>query len=86
MAPFKALGLELWSMTSDIYFDNFIITSHKEVADRWASDSWGLKKLVASANEVSVMFCKGNGNTERHLNTHLCPLTASSLPQRCLSL
>lgn len=55
MEPFKALGLELWSMTSDIYFDNFIITSHKEVADRWASDSWGLKKLVASANEVSAM-------------------------------
>ena len=57
MAPFNALGLELWSMTSDIYFDNFIITSHKEVADRWASDSWGLKKLVASANEVSGLFC-----------------------------
>lgn len=56
MAAFKALGLELWSMTSDIYFDNFIITSHKEVADRWASDSWGLKKLVASANEVSTMM------------------------------
>uniref|UniRef100_A0A3B5M3A9 Uncharacterized protein n=1 Tax=Xiphophorus couchianus TaxID=32473 RepID=A0A3B5M3A9_9TELE len=54
MTPFKALGLELWSMTSDIYFDNFIITSHKEVADRWASDSWGLKKLVASANEKPV--------------------------------
>lgn len=54
MAAFKALGLELWSMTSDIYFDNFIITSHKEVADRWASDSWGLKKLVASANEVRI--------------------------------
>ncbi|KAF0037935.1 hypothetical protein F2P81_010809 [Scophthalmus maximus] len=54
MAPFYALGLELWSMTSDIYFDNFIITSHKEVADRWASDSWGLKKLVASANEPGI--------------------------------
>ncbi|CAJ1053273.1 calmegin isoform X3 [Xyrichtys novacula] len=54
MSPFKALGLELWSMTSDIYFDNFIITSHKEVADRWASDSWGLKKLVASANEPGI--------------------------------
>nr|XP_057934934.1 calmegin [Doryrhamphus excisus] len=54
MTPFKAVGLELWSMTSDIYFDNFIITSHKEVADRWASDSWGLKKLVASANEPGV--------------------------------
>lgn len=55
MSPVKALGLELWSMTSDIYFDNFIITSQKEVADRWASDSWGLKKLVASANEVSAV-------------------------------
>lgn len=56
MTAFRALGLELWSMTSDIYFDNFIITSQKEVADRWASDSWGLKKLVASANEVSIVF------------------------------
>ncbi|XP_062333697.1 calmegin isoform X2 [Osmerus eperlanus] len=54
MEAFRAVGLELWSMTSDIYFDNFIITSHKEVADRWASDSWGLKKLVASANEPGV--------------------------------
>ncbi|XP_037546012.1 calmegin [Nematolebias whitei] len=54
MTSFKALGLELWSMTSDIYFDNFIITSHKEVADRWAADSWGLKKLVASANEPGI--------------------------------
>lgn len=43
-------------MTSEIYFDNFIVTSQKEVADRWASDSWGLKKLVASANEVSLVF------------------------------
>uniref|UniRef100_A0A8C8DIT3 Calmegin n=1 Tax=Oryzias sinensis TaxID=183150 RepID=A0A8C8DIT3_9TELE len=55
MTPFKALGLELWSMTSDIYFDNFIVTSRKEVADRWASDSWGLKKLVASANEPGIL-------------------------------
>ncbi|RXN01818.1 Calmegin [Acipenser ruthenus] len=51
----NAVGLELWSMTSDIYFDNFIICSEKEVADRWAADSWGLKKLVASANEPSVL-------------------------------
>lgn len=69
MTPFNALGLELWSMTSDIYFDNFIITSHKEVADRWASDSWGLKKLVASANEVSVMFCKGSTLTDNYFVT-----------------
>ncbi|XP_056585667.1 calmegin isoform X2 [Triplophysa dalaica] len=55
MVSFGAVGLELWSMTSDIYFDNFIITSEKEVADRWAADSWGLKKLVASANEPGVL-------------------------------
>uniref|UniRef100_A0A673KGH6 Calnexin-like n=1 Tax=Sinocyclocheilus rhinocerous TaxID=307959 RepID=A0A673KGH6_9TELE len=55
MESFRAVGLELWSMTSDIYFDNFIITSEKEVADRWAADSWGLKKLVASANEPGVL-------------------------------
>ncbi|KAJ8336104.1 hypothetical protein SKAU_G00394470 [Synaphobranchus kaupii] len=55
MTAFGAVGLELWSMTSDIYFDNFIITQEKEVANRWASDSWGLKKLVASANEPGVI-------------------------------
>ncbi|XP_075716535.1 calmegin [Rhinoderma darwinii] len=55
MTPFSAIGLELWSMTSDIYFDNFIICTEKEVADRWASDSWGLKKLVASANEPGMI-------------------------------
>ncbi|XP_042572534.1 calmegin [Cyprinus carpio] len=55
MESFSAVGLELWSMTSDIFFDNFIITSEKEVADRWAADSWGLKKLVASANEPGVL-------------------------------
>lgn len=54
MTPIGAIGLELWSMTSDIYFDNFIICSEKEVADRWAADGWGFKKLVASANEVSM--------------------------------
>uniref|UniRef100_A0ACB8E7N9 Uncharacterized protein n=1 Tax=Sphaerodactylus townsendi TaxID=933632 RepID=A0ACB8E7N9_9SAUR len=54
MTPVSAVGLELWSMTSDIYFDNFIICSDKEVADRWAADGWGIKKLVASANEPGM--------------------------------
>ncbi|XP_075400926.1 calmegin [Tenrec ecaudatus] len=55
LTPFRALGLELWSMTSDIYFDNFIICSEKEVADRWAADGWGMKTLVANANEPGVI-------------------------------
>lgn len=55
LTSFRALGLELWSMTSDIYFDNFIICSEKEVADHWAADGWGVKIMVANANEVQYL-------------------------------
>uniref|UniRef100_A0A2H6NFP8 Calmegin n=1 Tax=Micrurus carvalhoi TaxID=3147026 RepID=A0A2H6NFP8_9SAUR len=54
MTTVDAMGLELWSMTSNIYFDNFIICSDKEVADRWAADGWGFKKMIASANEPGM--------------------------------
>uniref|UniRef100_A0A8K9URZ8 Calnexin n=1 Tax=Oncorhynchus mykiss TaxID=8022 RepID=A0A8K9URZ8_ONCMY len=71
MTSFRAVGLELWSMTSEIYFDNFIITSYKEVADRWAGDSWGLKKLVASANEVCTTHTRTPTHTHSvHLYIH----------------
>ncbi|MEQ2175224.1 hypothetical protein GOODEAATRI_015902, partial [Goodea atripinnis] len=80
MTPFKALGLELWSMTSDIYFDNFIITSHKEVADRWASDSWGLKKLVASESHICCLFSSTGEEVKRG------PLCCSSPPAQLYSL
>lgn len=53
MSPFSAVGLELWSMTSDIFFDNFMITDDRNTADRWANDGWGLKKSAESAAEVS---------------------------------
>ena len=32
----SALGLELWSMSSEILFDNFLITSDSEVAVQYA--------------------------------------------------
>ncbi|XP_066114752.1 LOW QUALITY PROTEIN: calnexin-like [Saccopteryx bilineata] len=51
MTPFSAIGLELWSMTSDIFFDNFIICGDQRVADDWASDGWGLKKAADGAAE-----------------------------------
>ena len=35
-----AVGLELWSMTPDILFDNFIITNDKYVADKFATDRY----------------------------------------------
>ncbi|XP_066241563.1 calmegin isoform X1 [Saccopteryx leptura] len=55
LTSFLALGLELWSMTSDIYFDNFIICSEKEVADRWAADGWRVKRMMEKANEPGVL-------------------------------
>ncbi|KAI0216389.1 hypothetical protein LSAT2_031602 [Lamellibrachia satsuma] len=45
MAPIGAIGLELWSMSDDIVFDNFIITDTKSVADVWAADTWEVKRL-----------------------------------------
>ncbi|XP_069055602.1 calnexin [Pleurodeles waltl] len=55
MTPFSAVGLELWSMTSDIFFDNFIICSDRPVADDWANDGWGLKKAADGASEPGVV-------------------------------
>uniref|UniRef100_A0A673NM56 Calnexin n=1 Tax=Sinocyclocheilus rhinocerous TaxID=307959 RepID=A0A673NM56_9TELE len=51
MTPFSAVGLELWSMSADIFFDNFFVTSDRNVAERWAADGWGLKKAAEGAAE-----------------------------------
>jgi len=48
-----AVGLELWSMSNGILFDNFIVTDSKRVADQWAADSWRLKQSEESAASVS---------------------------------
>lgn len=45
MTPIAAVGLELWSMTPDILFDNFIVTNDKYVADKFATDSWVKKNI-----------------------------------------
>ncbi|XP_069000035.1 calnexin isoform X1 [Embiotoca jacksoni] len=54
MTPFSAVGLELWSMTSDIFFDNFFITNDRNTAERWATDGWGLKKAAEGAAEPGL--------------------------------
>ncbi|KAM4834322.1 calmegin [Thomomys bottae] len=54
LTSFCALGLELWSMTPNIYFDNFIICSEKETADQWAMEGWGVKVIVENANKPGV--------------------------------
>jgi len=56
IVSFSAIGLELWSMTDDIYFDNFLITDDETVANEFAKDSWALKKAqnlkLASSDSV----------------------------------
>ncbi|XP_039631849.1 calnexin isoform X1 [Polypterus senegalus] len=55
MTTFSALGLELWSMSSDIFFDNFIICSDRAVAEQWANDGWGLKRAAEGAAEPGIV-------------------------------
>uniref|UniRef100_A0A1B6DDQ8 Calnexin n=1 Tax=Clastoptera arizonana TaxID=38151 RepID=A0A1B6DDQ8_9HEMI len=44
MTPIYAVGLELWSMSNQILFDNFIITENPSIADQWAAQTFDLKK------------------------------------------
>ena len=54
MSPLQAaIGLELWSMSSDIVFDNFIITTSQSTADDWAAQTWGIKRTEES-NDSTV--------------------------------
>jgi len=50
LVPFSAIGLELWSMTDNIFFDNFIITNDENVANRFATDSWAIRNKLENAN------------------------------------
>ncbi|EFA78842.1 calnexin [Heterostelium album PN500] len=38
-----AIGVEIWTMSPNIYFDNFIITHDKSEADRLAAETWAPK-------------------------------------------
>ncbi|XP_031555789.1 calnexin-like [Actinia tenebrosa] len=61
--PFKmtsivGIGLELWSMTPEILFDNIIITNDKAVADKWAKESWvkkNVKETYGGSDEGGVL-------------------------------
>lgn len=53
LLSFDALGLELWSMTDMIYFDNFIITDDESVSNQFSLDSWAIKKDLESKKSSS---------------------------------
>lgn len=44
MTDIAAVGLELWSMSNMILFDNIIITDDETVADSWAAETFDLKR------------------------------------------
>ncbi len=37
------MGIELWSMSDNIYFDNLLITDSLALADAYAADTFDLK-------------------------------------------
>ena len=43
LQPIGAVGIELWSMSDSIYFDNVLITDSLVLADAWAADTFQLK-------------------------------------------
>ena len=58
LAAISAIGLELWSMSNNILFDNFLITSDSEVASQYASETWlkkHTKEKIGYASSDSVI-------------------------------
>ncbi len=54
MSKVGAVGVELWSMSSDIYFDNFLVTDEPEIASRFAQDTFDLKVQKLDANDAGM--------------------------------
>ena len=48
-----AVGIETWSMSVDILFDNFLVTDSVGDAKRWAEESWRSKNDVEKSRYVS---------------------------------
>jgi calnexin len=68
MSPISALGLELWSMSDDILFDNFIFTDDKRVADDWTEQTWTIKhqqELIGSSSGRGVFDAVMDATHER---------------------
>ncbi|CEF67088.1 Calreticulin [Strongyloides ratti] len=62
MLPFSAIGIELWTMSKQILFDNIIITNDLDVAKKFADETFALIKKkeeeFESINNPSVGLFK----------------------------
>jgi len=50
----SAVGFELWSMQSDITFDNIILATDQSTVDKWTSQTWDLKNQKQGGAESSA--------------------------------
>jgi calnexin len=53
MTPISAVGIELWSMSNDLLFDNIVITDNEAHANEWASQTFDLKRRHLEKQAVS---------------------------------
>lgn len=55
MTTIAAIGIELWSMSSDILFDNLIIVDDETLARDWAAKTYDLKrKLIDKEADTAI--------------------------------
>jgi len=55
MKSIAAVGLELWSMQSNILFDNIIIADDVSTIAQWTAQTWDIKNVNEVANEPSAV-------------------------------
>ncbi|XP_017763616.1 PREDICTED: calnexin-like isoform X2 [Eufriesea mexicana] len=54
MMPICAVGFELWSMSTDILFDNILITDSEEVAKKWTDDTFKVRRARIAEESWSI--------------------------------
>ncbi|XP_076683697.1 calnexin isoform X3 [Andrena cerasifolii] len=54
MMPIAAVGFELWSMSTDIFFDNILVTNNEDVARKWADDTFEVHRAKIAEESVSL--------------------------------
>ncbi|XP_065574573.1 calnexin-like isoform X1 [Artemia franciscana] len=50
MSSIGAVGIEVWSMSDNILFDNVIVTDEKDVADQWAAATFDIKRELVDSD------------------------------------
>lgn len=59
MKSIAAVGFELWSMQSDIVFDNLIIADDLSIVNQWTSQTWDLKHAKEAKDTASGGSIRG---------------------------